>query len=245
MSKFIAIIQTGEPIASVLENHGDFDALFIKHMQVDPLKTKTFKVFKSLKFPEVKNLAGIIITGSPAMVTDKLDWSEAIIEWLKQFLQLEIPILGVCYGHQLLARALCGQVDWNPNGRQIGRVQMQLTEAAHSDPVFSNLIDNEKNSIYYHATHLQSVTVLPKEVTLLGNTKLDPNHCFRYKQHIWSTQFHPEFDAGVIQEYIIARSNEIKQEGLDPNKILSNIINNDNGGHLLKRFRDICFKNNP
>lgn len=241
MSQFIAIIQTGEPIASALEKYGDFDALFIKHMLVDSTKTKTFRVFQSLEFPEIKDLAGIIITGSPSMVTDKHDWSEATIDWLKQFIDLDIPVLGVCYGHQLLARVLGGQVDWNPNGRQIGSVQIQLTKAVHADPLFSYLIDSKQKSIDYHATHLQSVTFLPKRVTLLGSTQLDPNHCFRYKQHIWGLQFHPEFNTKVIQDYVHARSQDISQEGLNPDKILSGIIDNDNGIDLLKRFRDICF----
>jgi len=241
MNKYIAIIQTGKPIDTVLNKYADFDALFYNQMQLDASQFKTFNVFETLKFPEIKSLAGIIITGSPSMVTDKEDWSEKTIEWLKQFIELEIPILGVCYGHQMLARALGGEVNWNPNGRQIGTIQMQLTDAAHSDSLLSAVIENKQNAIKFNATHLQSVTLLPKDVILLGSTKLDPNHCFRYKNHIWGAQFHPEFNVQIIQEYLHVRSEKINDEGLDINQLLINVDDNDNGQKLLLKFRDLCF----
>ena len=244
MSKYIAIIQTGVPIPTVMEKHGDFDTMFIKHMQIDGLKCQTFKVFQSLKFPDTKNLAGIIISGSPSMVTEKLDWSEATIQWLQLIFKHNIPILGVCYGHQLLAKALGGQVDWNPNGRQIGSISMQLNHEAHSDPLFSNLFQHNQKTIEYYATHLQSVTKLPKDVILLGSTDIDFNHCFRYKHNIWGLQFHPEFNAKIIREYIHARSDDIIQEGLNPNEIINNIIENDNGIQLLTLFKQLCFADN-
>ena len=53
---------------------------------------------------------------------------------------MKTPILGVCYGHQLLAKLLGGTVDWNPNGREIGSVSMQLTEKCQRRPfVFLNI----------------------------------------------------------------------------------------------------------
>jgi len=241
MSKYIAIIQTGEPIASAFEKYGDFDALFIKHMQIDSSLTKTFRVFKSIAFPQVNELAGIIITGSPAMVTEQHEWSEQTIDWLRKIINAKVPILGVCYGHQLLGIALQGQVDWNPNGRQIGRVKIILEKHAYVDPLFSSLIDSQQTSIDYYATHLQSVTVLPESVTLLGSTNLDPYHCFRYDKHVWGLQFHPEFNAKVIQDYVNTRSQDIENEGLNPNKILTEIKENNNGTILLKRFKDLCF----
>ena len=216
MSAYIAIIQMGIPIPSVMENYGDFDSMFIKHMQIDGTKCQTFKVYQELKFPEFKNLAGIIITGSPSMVTEKLKWSEATIDWLKLVFKQNIPVLGVCYGHQLLAKALGGQVDWNPNGRQIGSINMQLNNDVHNDPLFSQLIYSDQKTIEFYATHLQSVTRLPKEVTLLGCTSNDKNHCFRYKHNIWGLQFHPEFNSSIIRKYIVARSDDIFNEGLNP-----------------------------
>ncbi|MCF6317831.1 MAG: glutamine amidotransferase [Proteobacteria bacterium] len=239
-NKFIAIIQTGQAIPSALEKYGDFNDWFIRGMGVDPSQTKTYRVFEQLNFPNIKNVAGIIITGSGSMVTEKLDWSEATINWLKQLLDKDIPILGVCYGHQLLANSLGGTVDWNPNGREIGQVDMHHTSDLRNDSLFANISDPNSSCLKFIATHSQSVTQLPNNVTLLGSTNLDPNHVFRYKKHIWGLQFHPEFTADIIQNYIHARATDLVQEGLNPNKLIASIGNTSKGVLLLERFKRIC-----
>lgn len=240
INKFIAIIQTGKAIPSALDKYGDFDQWFIKGMQTKPYQTKTYQVFEELVFPEVSELAGIIITGSSAMVTEERNWSEATINWLRPLLTKNIPILGVCYGHQLLAKLLDGVVNWNPNGRQIGQVNMSLTNEIHHDELFAGLTKQNTRSLKFLATHQQSVITLPKSVTLLGKTQLDPNHCFRYKEHVWGLQFHPEFTPEIIKEYIHARYEDILYEGLNPKALLSPILNTPNGSLLLQRFKKIC-----
>jgi len=240
-NKVIVIIQTGQAIPSALEKHGDFNEWFIKAMNIDSSQTKTFRVFEQLIFPDPDSIAGIIITGSASMVTQELDWSEKTIEWLRQFLHMSIPILGVCYGHQLLARLLGGNVDWNPLGREIGQTNVQLNQHAKHDDLFKDLINNNIRNPDFYATHLQSVVQLPRDVTLLGITNLDPYHCFRYKSHIWGLQFHPEFTSAIISEYIHARSDEMASEGIDPNVKLSEINSRTFGNELLIKFKDICF----
>ena len=240
-SKFIAIIQTGQAIPAALEKYGDFDQWFIDGMETEKPQTKTFRVFENLTFPNIEELAGVIISGSGSMVTDELDWSEATIKWLKPIIDTGIPILVVCYGHQLLAKLLRGKVDWNPNGREIGQVNMCLTNEMYQDDLFKGFIDSATTHLEFIATHQQSVTELPSNVSLLGTTSLDPHHCFRYKNHVWGTQFHPEFTPDIICEYIHTRSDGIIKDGLNPTLLLEEIKSNINGNQLLKQFKDICF----
>jgi GMP synthase (glutamine-hydrolysing) len=239
--KVIIILQTGQAIPSVFKKYGDFDDYFIQAMDIDKSRTKTYRVFEQLKFPDPQTIAGIIVTGSGAMVTQELDWSEKTIDWLKPFLVKDIPILGVCYGHQMLAKLLGGTVNWNPNGREIGEINLDFNQDLKPDPLFKGITPTKKNSLTFFATHQQSVTTLPDNVKLLGSTKLDPNHCFRYKKHIWGLQFHPEFSAQIIVEYIHARADDIKSEGLSPSKILKEIGSINHGRKLLENFKDICF----
>jgi GMP synthase (glutamine-hydrolysing) len=240
IDKFIAIIQTGTAIPSALEKFGDFDDWFIKGMNIDKAKTRTFRVFEKPQFPDVEQLGGIIITGSSSMVTDEEHWSEKTVQWLKHILELNIPTLGVCYGHQLLAKALGGSVDWNPKGRQIGQVEVDLTVGADDDVLFLSLESPENETIKLIATHQQSVLDLPKHVTILATTKLDEHHSFRYGKYIWGTQFHPEFTTDIIQEYIQARSVDLINEDINPDEI-SQMTANDNGQKILQQFRDLCF----
>jgi len=248
MTKIIAIIQTGQPVKAALEKYGNFDAWFIKAMNIDRNRTKTFHVYDKLTFPEIEDIAGLIITGSPAMLTQELDWSEKTIHWLKQFLDMKIPVLAVCYGHQQLAKLLGGTVDWNPNGRQMGQVNMRIKPEAQQDDLFSSIIDQslqpQNKTLKFLATHQQAVIDLPDHITILGTTKLDPYHCFRYKNHIWGLQFHPEFTADISMDYIQARTADLVKEGLNPTQMIKGIENLENGKRLLQRFKDLCFHEN-
>lgn len=242
--KIIAIIQTGEPIPSALEKFGDFDKLFIDAMDVDSTRVETYRVYKceenQVCFPDLNDVAGLIITGSPSMVTEQHHWSERTIGWLKEFLKTDIPAIGICYGHQLLATALGGSVNWNPNGRQIGQIKFKHNENAREDRLMSALTREIDEEVHLLATHMQSVVELPDEVTLLGVTDKDPHHCFRYKHNVWGLQFHPEFTAEIIIDYILARADDIEGEGLDPQDLIEEIVENDNGKIIMQDFRKLC-----
>jgi len=241
-TKKIVIIQTGEAIVTAKNMYGDFDRWFIRGMGVDESKTQTFRVFEQLVFPKKQDVAGIIITGSSAMVTEEAIWSEATICWLEQFISTRVPIIGVCYGHQILAKLLGGIVDWNPNGRELGLVTMRLTENTRTDILFSQIVDEQTHNLKFLASHQQSVISLPQKATLLGATKIDKNHCFSYDNHIWGLQFHPEFTPEIIKDYIRFRYDDIKKEGLNPDQMIAKIENITNGPTLLQKFAEICFQ---
>lgn len=91
--KFIAIIQTGQTITTAREKHGDFDDWFIQAMGTKKKHTRTYRVFEELNFPEIKHVAGIIITGSSAMVTDEEFGVHNFIQNLPQRLSKNISRL--------------------------------------------------------------------------------------------------------------------------------------------------------
>ncbi len=242
MKKYIAILQTGQSIRQAREKYGDFDELFIRGLGVDKSQTKTIHVYDNLAFPNPEELAGIIITGSPAMVTEGHEWCIKTQNWIKQFIHTEIPILGVCYGHQLLAKVLGGTVEWNPNGREIGQVDLLTTANARDDKLLGKLVDDLSVPIKLQATHQQAVTFLPSDVILLGQTKLDSHHCFCYKNHVWGLQFHPEFTPEIIKDYIRLRYDDVKQEGLNPDQLIAAVEDVNNGKTILQNFAHICFQ---
>src|SRR5689334_19500343 len=79
---------------------------------------------------------GVIVTGSPLSVTENAPWMLRLGEDLLKLGAAGTPVLGVCFGHQLLARVAGGAVVQNPRGREIGTVRVQLTEAGRKDPLF-------------------------------------------------------------------------------------------------------------
>ena len=171
-------------------------------------------------------------TGSASMVSEREPWSEQTAAWLRSAVAAEVPVLGVCYGHQLLAHALGGRVDYNPNGREIGTVEMTLEPAATGDPLFRGL----GGRMHGQATHLQSVLEPPPGAEVLARTALDPYHAFRVGESAWGVQFHPEFSLAAVGAYIDARREAIRGEGGDPDAIVRGLRPAPAARRVLRRF---------
>ena len=185
--------------------------------------------------------SGVLVSGSVKMVTDRLDWSENAAGFLKDLVREpsnKTPVLGVCYGHQLLAHALGGKVQYNSLGRSMGTFQLTLTEAASRDELFSCYNDYSK-PIFMHASHMQHVYDAPKDAVVLASNSRDRFHALRFAPRIWGTQFHPEFTCGVLNEHIIARREILIREGRDPDQMVRETREAD-GAVLLQRFAFIC-----
>jgi len=231
----------------VMRQHGDFPHWFARHLGVSADQLRVIRAFANEALPPpggplFEHMAGVIVTGSPAMITEQPAWSSAVERWLQVVLAKNIPVLGVCYGHQLLAQAAGGRVDWNSRGRQIGRVRFAHTDAAGADPLFAPLVREKGASLAFYATHLQAVQALPRHAQKLGESPLDANHAFRLGACAWGVQFHPEFTADITQAFIACRAADISAEGLCP-ETLTRAVESDaevNGRRLLRRFADLC-----
>lgn len=231
-SKQIALIKTGCTIEQIKPRHGDFENWFADGLGVADLMQ--VDVFMQQAFPAPEDLAGIVITGSPAMVSARLDWSERTAEWLRQVIQTNVPVLGVCYGHQLLAHALGGRAGPNPAGRQIGTVEAHLTDQSRYDPLLGHL----PNTFSAQASHSEVVLELPPGAQRLATSPLDDNFAIRFAENVWGVQFHPEFSAPVVSDYIRYRADALREEGLDPEHLLSHTADTDEAKSVLQRFTE-------
>lgn len=229
----ITLIKTGSTIAAIAQQYGDFEDWFMAGMEVSSLQQ--VEVFRNQPLPALEKTAGIVITGSASMVSHRQDWSEKTAQWLRQAVQAGLPVLGVCYGHQLLAHALGGKVGPNPNGRQIGTVATTMLPAAAEDPLLGDL------PFHYSAqtSHSESVLELPPNAQRLASSPLDNNFAIRFSENAWGVQYHPEFTAAVMSEYIKYRADAISAEGLDPDQLLSKVSDTEEARSVLKIFADL------
>ena len=231
--KPIALIKTGSTITQIKSLHGDFEDWFAAGLGV--LDLFQIDVFRQESLPEADNLSGVVITGSPAMVSAKEDWSERTADWLGETVQKGIPVLGVCYGHQLLAHALGGLVGPNPNGRQIGTVPARLINASEADRLLGHLPE----MFDAQTSHSEVVLKLPLGSERLATSPLDDNFAIRFAENAWGIQFHAEFSSPVMSAYIQYRADALLEEGLDPEYLLGKTTETVEAKSALRRFVEL------
>jgi len=196
------IVQTGSTLPELRARHGDFPDWFRRGLGLRREAVEVVRVDEGARLPPVGRHAGVVVTGSPWMVSERLRWSEAAAAWLRDAVGAGVAILGVCYGHQLLAHALGGRVDYHPGGREVGTIDVELTPEGASDA----LLGAAPARFRAHATHQQSVLDLPPGAVVLARSAHDPHHAVRYAPRAWGVQFHPEFSVAIMRGYLRRRS---------------------------------------
>lgn len=196
--KPLLILQTGHAPEPIRRVHDDFPQMFIRQGNIDAQGVIIVDLQAGERPLPPQNYCGAIITGSRSMVTEHLGWSEETADWIRLAMLQELPLFGACYGHQLMAYALGGEVDFHPQGIEVGTEELTLTPAGHLDPLISQL----PAQFTANLIHLQTVVTPPASATVLAKTLFDPHQILRYGPNAISTQFHPEFSGAVMKTYL-------------------------------------------
>lgn len=231
MSTSFLIVQTGQPVPS-MRRHGGFPHWIRVAAGLPRDAVEVVDVEGDEALPDRRGYAGVIVTGSGAMVTERRPWSERSAGWLRDAVQAGTPVFGICYGHQLLAHALGGEVGDNPAGREMGTVEIALGDAAQDDPLFVGLPPR----FAAQTTHLQTVLRPPPEATVLASSQLDACHAFRVGTHAWGVQFHPEFSRTHMRGYVAARRDALQGEGRCVRSLSRTIGAAPHARRVLRRF---------
>ncbi len=231
----ILIIKTGTTFPKIKANHGDFEDWFKEKMNLREGEYLVHSIGDYENIPPEFHYTGIIITGSHAMVTNIEPKGTKFCNWLLDKQRSGIPILGICYGHQLLSVLIDGIVEYNSTGTKIGSKITHLTQAGKQDKLLGDL----PPVFEVYKAHKQSVFKLPKSTEILATSESGMIDAFRFENNTWGIQFHPEFDNKITEAYIHEQFNELNDEGLDALEISSNVVNVDYGVKILKRFKEI------
>jgi GMP synthase (glutamine-hydrolysing) len=231
MQRPFLILETGQPLAT-LRKHGDFPHWIRVAAGLPRDAAVVCRVAADEALPRRQGFAGVLITGSGAMVTERLGWSERSADWLRDALQAGMPAFGICYGHQLLAHALGGEVGNNPAGREIGSVQVTLHDNAAQDP----LLQGSPAAFRAQSSHLQSVLLPPSGAEVLASSAQDRCQTLRLAERAWGVQFHPEFSVAHMRGYVQARAATLLAEGSEPLAISRAVVAAPNARQLLRRF---------
>jgi GMP synthase (glutamine-hydrolysing) len=230
--KPLLIVVTGHAPETIRARFGDFDHWFRLALGLPAGHLRTIDVQAGQALPPPRMCAGAVITGSGAMVTERERWSEQTAGWIRDAMDTALPLFGVCYGHQLMAHALGGRVDYLPGGREIG------TQGIEAREDLSTLARPSRWRA--HTTHLQSVLETPPGARVLASSARDPHQLFAYGEHALSTQYHPEFSAEVMRAYVRERAPRLREEGLDVAALLRATSATPQARAMLRRFARRC-----
>jgi len=145
--------------------------------------------------PETTTAAGLIFMGGPMSVNDGLPYLKQEIEYIRTAANSGQPVLGVCLGAQLTAKALGAQVYRNPVS-EIGWFDIRPTNTARQDPLFRGIQDPETVFHWHNETF-----DLPPGAALLACSERCLHQAFRVGSRIYGLQFHLEVTPGMIDDW--------------------------------------------
>ena len=228
----ILLIKTGDTFPKIKAAHGDFDEMIAACSTDSSQEITVYDARKQSIYPELSDFSGVIITGSHSMVTDEEPWSEKLLPYIREMYEREIPVLGICYGHQLITKAMGGSVGYRKQGIQSGTVSVELTDEAQLDPIFSQLPPTFSGNV----GHSQAATTLPEGAVLLAHNHREPHEAIRLGKAMWGIQFHPEFTQAISRQYIELSNAEIESSKQDPKALWNDCTETPVSQSIISRF---------
>jgi GMP synthase-like glutamine amidotransferase len=207
----VGILETGNPPPPLQERFGSYSSM-VQDLLGPQHEFVMFDV-RSGKLPaDAKSCAAYVITGSASGVYDGDPWIDALKDFVRGA-SGQSAMVGICFGHQLLAEAFGGQVIQSPRGWGIGLHRYDVLErTAWMDPWMGN-----GRSIAVPASHQDQIVKLPADARVLGGSEFTPYGIVEYPQRrAMSLQSHPEFSPEYAAALIeLRRSSKYSAEQAD------------------------------
>lgn len=194
--KNILIIKCGETTPEIKERYNDFEDWIIKQSNLPHNIFNIYNIAEGDQLRHPSEYIAAIITGSHANVNQRLPWIKQLKDWIVTARYSNIPVLGICFGHQIIAEALGGKAKLKPNGPSVGAKLITLTEAGRKDSIFKKagpIFESYKLNSFY-------VSKLPFGATLLAQNEEKEIESFKVEK-IYGVQFHPEFNPEIMRMY--------------------------------------------
>jgi GMP synthase-like glutamine amidotransferase len=195
----LAILETGVPPGDLESNFGDYPAMFARLLG-DGFEIDTFDVQAGKLPPRPNGHDAFLITGSPAGVYDALPWIAPLMDFIRS--ADGAKMIGVCFGHQVMAEALGGQVVKSEKGWGAG---LHNYDVVDRQPWM-----NGEQTIAIPASHQDQVIVQPPATDVTARSDFTP-----YAGLAWtdrpaiSFQFHPEFSPAFAKALIEQRYDRV------------------------------------
>lgn len=237
----LGIVVCGEPPPEVASRFGPFVDWFAELLRERPVSAVGIDA-KAPRLPGPKDFAGFVITGSPASVAAPEPWMSGIAELLHQAKAAGTPVLGVCFGHQLLAFAAGGEVIENPTGWEMGTYEVELLPAAAKVPLLGHIEEARFSANFSHRDAVVASS-LPADVEVLAKNARTDVQALAWGEASLGVQFHPEFSAAITRAYIEVRKDDLaadaeKRKAAEdrPEALLDRVTECPDSAALVDRF---------
>ncbi len=197
--KTIGILKCGAVPEELREDHGDYDIMFCKFLGPD-FDYEIFDVEHNQLPSSANDAAGWLITGSRHGVYEPHSWIPPLEKLIRDAYEQSIPIIGVCFGHQILAQALGGKVEKYAHGWSAGPVAYDMK--------------NEDSPTIVNAMHQDQVIEPPAEADTIGSSDFCKHAVLGYGKKALSIQPHPEFNREYTYDLVKYRRQLIANEEL-------------------------------
>jgi len=159
----------------------------------------------------------LAILGGPMGVyeRDRYPFIDAEAALVREAVTLDVPVLGLCLGSQIVADALGGQVTKH-SAKEIGAMSVALTPDGAADPLFRGL-DSPLPVFQWHGDTFS----IPPRAVRLASSPIAPNQAFRHGRRTYGLQFHLEVTLEMVTAWLEEYAGEIASERLDPEAIRS------------------------
>ena len=220
----LAILETGTPPESLIPRFGRYPDMFRRLLDVE---AASYDVAAGLLPADPRKHDADLITGSPAGVYDKLPWIADLAGFLRAA-KGSARLVGICFGHQIMAQAFAGHVEKSRKGWGVG---LQDYPIVQREPWM-----DEAPLISVPASHQDQIVLQPPNTDVLASSVFTPYAALAWRdQSAISFQFHPEFEPGYAKALIEARKDRLP----DPEAALASLDRpNDNArvGEWIRRF---------
>jgi len=200
----IGILETGRP-SGALADHGSYPQLFERLLAAEA-RDFTFRTYAAVdgEVPDDPHACEAwLVTGSRHGAYERLAWMLKLEELMRRAVAAHVPVIGICFGHQILAQALGGKVVQSDKGWGFGLMDYQVK-------------DGPTDNLTLSALHQDQVIEVPDGGRVLGGSDFCPNAIIAYGDTALSFQGHPEFDISWMR---VAAEHRMK--GLAPDAVVA------------------------
>ena len=198
----------------------------------DRITLTNINAYKTSQFPSSENISGIIIGGSEYMLSSGNDpWVNRLKKYIENAAEKNTPILGVCFGHQLLGQTFGAEIN-NKSPREFGTVTITLSEQGRKDKLFRGM-DNQLEVLMAHGDVVDNLTPGIQSLAFNDHTG---NQAISINDNIRGVQFHPEFSVEIMKALLHAGKKDMAANGVDVEAVNTHLKDTPDARIVLNNF---------